>query len=117
VPAVASAHTIGEPLPRAAEAYTGRKKLAWILSGDGHGPEWARVLRIGEDDTQRFWRAIADAVLDAPIHRIADKAPYGMVCGVDATLAIGKRTAQARTSWHYKHARDAPRLVTAYPRL
>jgi hypothetical protein len=113
----ASAPIIGEPLPRAAEAYTEPEKLAWILSGNGHGREWARVLRIGEGDTRRFWRAIADAVLDAPIHRVTDKAPFGVVCGVDTTLVIGKRTAKARTSWHYKHAHNAPRLVTAYPTL
>jgi hypothetical protein len=108
---------VGEPLPRAAEAYAAPKKLAWILSEDGHGREWGRVLRIGEDDTQRFWSAIADAVLDAPIHRVTDKAPYGLVCGVETTFAIGKRMAKARTSWHYKHVHDAPRLVTAYPEL
>jgi hypothetical protein len=109
--------TIGEPLPRAAEAYTASEKLAWILSEGGHGREWVRVLRIGEDDTPRFWSAIADAVLDAPIHKVTDKAPDGIVCGVDTVLTIGERTAKTRTSWHYEHAGDAPRLVTAYPRL
>jgi hypothetical protein len=108
---------IGEPLPRAAEAYTAPEKLAWILSEDGHGQEWARVLSIGEGDTHRFWSAIANAVLDAPIHRVTDKAPFGVVCGVDTTLAMGKRIARGRTSWHYKHVHDAPRLVTAYPTL
>lgn len=109
--------TIGKPLPRAAEAYTPPEKLAWILSKDGHGREWARVLRIGVDDTERFWSAIALAVLDAPIHRVTDKTPDGIVCGVETMLAIGGRTAKTRMAWHYEHAGDVPRLVTAYPTL
>jgi hypothetical protein len=108
---------VGEVLPRAAEAYAAPEKLAWVLSEAGHGREWARVLHIGADDAERFWSAIAHAVLDAPVHRVTDKAPDGVVCGVETTLTVGKRTAKARTSWHYEHASDAPRLVTAYPRI
>jgi hypothetical protein len=109
--------TVGEPLPRAAEAYTSPEKLAWILAEEGHGQEWARVLHIDQNDTQRFWSAIARAVLDAPIHRVTNRGPDGFVCGVESTLTIGKRTVGTRTAWHYEHTRDAPRLVTAYPRL
>jgi hypothetical protein len=108
---------VGAPLPRAAEAYTTPQKLAWILAEHGHGQEWARVLHIGEDDTQRFWVAIAHAVHDVPIYRIVDRRPYGFVCGVKITLALGRRTAKARTFWHYELVGDPPRLVTAYPRL
>jgi len=108
---------VGEPLPRATEAYAAPEKLTWILSEDGHGREWERVLRIGADDTQRFWRAIAQAVIDMPIVRVTDREPFGVACGVETFLTIGKRTAKARTSWHYMHTGDAPRLVTAYPRL
>lgn len=92
------------------------EKLAWILGERGHGREWARVMQIDESDAQRFWDAIAHAVLDVPIHRVTDKAPDGVVCGVETTLTIDRRTTKARTSWHYEHARDVPRLVTAYPR-
>jgi hypothetical protein len=74
------------------------------------------VLRIGADDTLRFWRAIADAVLDMPIYKVTDREPFGVACGVETILTVGKRTAKARTFWHYMHTRDAPRLVTAYPR-
>lgn len=104
----------GEPLPRAAEAYTAPEKLAWVLSEDGHGREWARVLHIGPDDTQRFWNAIAQAVLDgAPIFRVTQR--YGVTCGINIELQIGVRKAKTTTSWHYKHPHDTPRLVTAYP--
>jgi hypothetical protein len=106
---------VGELLPRAAEAYAVPEKLAWILSEEGHGQELARVLHVGPDDAQRFWDAIAHAVLDTPIYKVTDKAPDGVVCGVETSLAIGERTAKARTFWHYEHARDVPRLVTAYP--
>jgi len=108
---------VGELLSRAAKAYTAPEKLAWILSQEGHGREWARVLRVGEHDARRFWEAIAHAVLDAPICKVIDRGPHGTVCGVEITLAISGRAAKARTSWHYKYALDAPRLVTAYPRL
>ena len=91
------------------------EKLAWILSGEGHGHEWARVLHIGPDDTQRFWSAITDAVIDGdPIFRVTER--YGVTCGINIELQIGVRKAKTTTSWHYKHAHDAPRLVTAYPR-
>jgi hypothetical protein len=116
VSTAASLPSIGEPLPRAAEAYTVPEKLAWILAEHGHGQEWVRVLHINEDDAGRFWSAIVLAVLDAPIYKVINREPYGTVCGVKITLAIGERTAKARTFWHYKHVRDAPRLVTAYPR-
>jgi hypothetical protein len=105
----------GELLPRAAEAYTVPEKLAWIFSDEGHGQEWAHVLHIGESDAQRFWDAIARVILDAPIHRVNDREPHGIVCGVETSIAVGKRTAKAQTVWHYKYARDAPRLVTVYP--
>ncbi len=107
----------GELLPRAAEAYTAPEKLAWILSEDGHGREWARVLCIGKHDAQHFWSAIADAVLEAPICKVNDRGPHGTGCAIETTLTIGRRRAGVRIAWHYRHAQDAPRLVTAYPRF
>jgi hypothetical protein len=37
-----------------------------LLADHGHGREWARVFRIGDEDTERLWNAIAQATLDAP---------------------------------------------------
>lgn len=38
---------IGQPLPRAADAYaTAVKWRGWILAVQGHGPEWARAPRL-----------------------------------------------------------------------
>ncbi len=107
----------GEPLPRAPDAYAEPAKLAWILSVEGHGREWARVLHLGEHDTQRFWNAILHAVLDVPIYKVNDHGPHGVGCAIETTLTIGARTAKTRIAWHYKNVSDAPRLVTAYPKL
>ncbi len=104
---------VGAPLPRATDGYAEPAKLTWILSEEGHGREWARVLRIGPDDTLHLWNAIARAVIDAPIFRVAER--HGVTCGANIALQIGPRKTKATTSWHYTHADDAPRLVTAYP--
>lgn len=106
---------VGKPLPLAGEAYAEPEKLAWILSEEGHGREWARVLRIDENDAQRFWEAIKRAVIEARIFKVTEE--FGIVCGVEVSLTIGRRAANARIFWHYERAGDAPRLVTTYPRL
>jgi hypothetical protein len=93
------------------------EKLKWILADHGHGREWKRVFQIGDEDADRLWSAIAQAVLYAPIFRVIDRGEYGVVCGVAFPLTLGSRTATVTTSWHYADAGDAPRLVTAYPTL
>lgn len=107
---------VGELLPRAREAFAEPQKLRWILSAEGHGREWARVLRIGPQDTAVFWEAIGMGALEAPIFKVNDRAAHGIGCAIHCALIIGRRTARARIAWHHKHAFDAPRLVTAYPR-
>lgn len=106
---------MGDPLPRAGEAYAEPRKLTWLLSDEGHGREWARVLRIDKHDIERFWEAIARGVLRATIFRVIYESPDGAVCGAKIELTIGVRSTNATTSWHYAHPFDAPRLVTAYP--
>lgn len=107
---------IGQPLPRVSDAYaTVEKWRGWIVAVHGHGPEWARVFDAGSDDSERIWDAITAAVLDAPVSVVRDRAPYGVVCGVEVTLAIDNRTASVATAWHYADEDAAPRLVTAYP--
>lgn len=101
-------------MPRAADAYAVSEKLEWLLSEEGHGREWERVLHIGPNDTEPFWKAIRRAVIGAQIVRVTER--HGVTCGANITLQIGQRRAKTMTSWHYRHARDMPRLVTAYPR-
>jgi hypothetical protein len=44
--------TIGQPMPRAADAYaTAHKWQGWILAATGHGEEWARVFHAGPQDS------------------------------------------------------------------
>ena len=107
--------TVGEPLPRATEAYTTPEKLDWMLAANGHGPEWAQVFRVAPDDAQRVWRTLAQAVLNAPISSIRDVNPYGVSCEVRVLLVFEKRTAPVLSAWHYSQPGDSPRLVTAFP--
>jgi hypothetical protein len=107
---------IGQPMPRVASARaTADKWRGWILAEHGHGPEWARVFNVGPDESKRIWQAIRNAVLDAPVVAIRDRAPHGVVCGVEVTLTINDRTAAVATAWHYADQDAPPRLVTAYP--
>ena len=108
--------TIGQPMPRAADAYaTPEKWRGWILAPQGHGRDWARVFGAGAKDSERLWNAISDAVLDAPVSAVRDRAPHGVVCGVEFVLTINDRTARVATAWHFTGEDAAPRLVTAYP--
>lgn len=108
--------TIGEPMPRAADAYAAEDKWqGWILAAPGHGDDWARMFGVGPNESGRVWAAIVAAVADAPVSVLRDRAPHGVVCGVEVTLTINERTAPVATAWHYADENAAPRLVTAYP--
>lgn len=82
----------GDPLPRADEAYAEPEKLSWLLSDEGHGGEWARVLLIRRRDADRFWEAIGEAVIGAPVIRVTDREPFGVACGVEIFLAVGSES-------------------------
>lgn len=108
--------TIRHPMPRASDAYaTEDKWLGWILAPHGHREDWARVFGVGPNDSGRIWATIAAAVRDAPVSVVRDRAPHGVVCGVEVTLTINDRTAPVATAWHYEGEDAVPRLVTAYP--
>ena len=108
--------TIGDPLPRAAEARCERIKLeGWILAARGHGPEWARVLRVDLDDADVVWEAIAMRVPIDPVSGVRSLGIYGLNCEVDMWLTIGRRRAAVRTIWHYANSTASPRLASAYP--
>lgn len=103
-------------MPRTAEAYAMTDKWrGWILAAHGHGPEWARIFEAGPDDGEQIWQALATAVGGTPVSTICDRAPHGVVCGVEMTVTINDRTASVATAWHYVDEDAAPRLVTAYP--
>jgi hypothetical protein len=108
--------TIGQPLPRVAEAYTTPKKWSeWILADRGHGREWAKIFHVELVDAEIVWQTIVDGVLHGPVYKVIDRGRDGIVCGVELELTIKSRVARVRTSWHYECPDAAPRLVTAYP--
>jgi len=107
--------TVGEPLPRAEQAWYEQIKLEdWILAERGHGPEWQRVFHVGVEDSARIWHAIAAAVPLARVATVRDRGADGIVCGVKVELTVSGRTAPVILSWHYADSLAAPRLVTAY---
>jgi hypothetical protein len=107
---------IGDPLPRATKAWCAQEKLTdWILSEEGHGPEWNRIFRVTVDDFDLVWDSIAVGVLTAPV--TANLQPKtGIGCEVLFELKIKRRIAFVVTAWHYADAAATPRLVTAYPK-
>jgi len=108
------APVIGEPLPRAADAYTAREKLEWILAAHGHGREWARVLKIRSDDAGHLWRGIARAVLDARVSSIRDFSPFGLGCEVRIVLTLNAPDPRP-DGVALREVGSPPRLITAYP--
>jgi hypothetical protein len=108
---------VGEALPGGRDAwYEQRKWTEWILSPRGHGPEWEVVLRVGSEDADVLWDALAAAVVEAPLYGVRLAEGGGMLCEVRFRLSVRDRTAMAVTVWHLAHEGVAPRLVTAYPR-
>lgn len=107
---------IGEPLPRAEDGWCSREKwVEWILAEDGHGPEWAKVLHVGDDQWELAWHTLKEAVAGARIETVRPRQDGEFSCGVSVELSIAGRTAIVVSAWHYSEPDAAPRLVTAYP--
>lgn len=107
---------IGEPLPRAADAWCVPEKwVAWILAEHGHGTEWRTVLGIEAGEWERAWEALKEALREATVETVRLPDAGGVGCGVTVNLAIGARGAPVTSAWHYAAEGTAPRLVTAYP--
>jgi hypothetical protein len=64
-----------------------RKWTEWIFAGHGHGPDWRRVF--GAFEFEEVWRAVATAVLTAPVEEIRDLGDLGF--DADAQRAHGRR--------------------------
>ncbi|HEX3042897.1 MAG TPA: hypothetical protein VHP56_12485 [Solirubrobacterales bacterium] len=106
----------GESLPRAADAWCAQEKwLAWILAAEGHGPEWAKVLRVEAGHWEFTWATLKEAVREAAIETVRPLEAGSVSCGVTVEITIGRRTALVVSAWHYAEPGAAPRLVTAYP--
>jgi hypothetical protein len=118
--------TEGELLPRAAEAFGVRYKLATyslnITHEDG-GPKargFMLILGITIEAIDYLEAQIMTRVLDTPIADVRDNAPYGTKCVIDMPICgIGAKTdrvANVRTVWSFDHPGAPPRLVNAYPK-
>jgi hypothetical protein len=107
--------TVGEPLPRAADAYVEAVKWhGYVLADGGHGPHWARVFRVDRRQADELWQAVRALVLTAPVTELRPTA-HGIGCGVSAQLTFNGRTAVVALGWIYDAPDAPPRLVTAYP--
>jgi hypothetical protein len=89
--------------------------MDWILSEDGHGPEWKRILHVTVEEIDLVWHSISQGVLTAPITAVRRKHTK-VSCEVFLELRMNQRIAFVVTAWHYADAGAAPRLVTAYPK-
>jgi hypothetical protein len=116
---------VGELLPRGAEAFGVRRKLATYsldLTHDDGGPKargFELVLGITIDAVDYLEAQILARVLDTPVSDIRNSPPYGVKYVVDMQVpgigAKADRVATVRTAWIISAPGDPPRLVTAYP--
>ena len=115
---------VGDPLPRAEDAYNIREKLAsYVLNLDHSvgGPK-ARLLGLLLDiqpsDVDYLHTAIAVGAMLHPIVAVRLNPPWGVnvnvLVPVRGLRARSDRTANIRTAWALRHAEDCPRLVTAF---
>ncbi|HEY4098630.1 MAG TPA: hypothetical protein VGM33_24110 [Baekduia sp.] len=116
--------TIGQRLPRAAEAWGITDKLsAYCLNVDHAvgGPKargFERILGVGIADVGYLTDTLRAGVREAAITNVRDNSPFGILCEVRMpVVGLGDRrdrVAAVITSWELRHAEDRPRLVTAY---
>jgi hypothetical protein len=122
----ASPPVVGELLPRAAEAFGVRYKLATYSLDVTHkrgGPKargFERILGITIEAIDYLETQILARVLETPISEIRDNSPYGVKCTIDMPIggigAKADRTVNVRTVWAFDHPDAPPRLVNAYPK-
>jgi hypothetical protein len=74
-----------------------------------------RVFEVTLTDRDRVRDALTAAAAGSAILEVRDRGADGIVCGVQARITIGDRSAMVTMSWHYAATDSAPRLVTAYP--
>jgi|SRR5579884_346011 len=113
---------IGEPLPRAAEAYGVHDKLARYSLKPGHpsakAEAFERILAITAADLEYLADALLSGVRTAPVSRVRAAPEYGFHCEV--VVQVGglrdraDRVASVITAWQIRREDDPPRLITAY---
>jgi hypothetical protein len=120
------APAVGELLPRGAEAFGVRYKLATysldVTNRDG-GPKargFKLILGITIEDIEYLEAQILARILDTPIGEVRDNPPHGINYVVDIQVrGIGAKAESVitvRTVWIISAPGDPPRLVTALPK-
>jgi hypothetical protein len=117
---------VGEVLPRAAEAFGVRYKLATYsldFTSKVGGPKargFEQILGITIDAIDYLEAQILARILDTPVTEVQDNPPHGVNYVVNIQVrgigAKADRVVTVRTVWIIASPGDAPRLVTAYPK-
>ena len=115
---------IGEPLPRAEDAYNVHEKLReYSLNlahgvGGGKAAGFLQILGISAADAEYLAAALLEGVRELPVTAVRGNAPFGLNCNVIVPVrGLGDRAdrvANVLTSWELRHEDDRPRLITAY---
>jgi len=115
---------IGEPLPRAEDAYNVHEKLADYsldLEHSRGGPKakgFAAILGITVADLNYLADVLLSGARSGRITEVRDRGEHGMHCEVIVPVrGLGgraDRVANVRTAWEVRWDGDAPRLITAY---
>ena len=117
---------VGEPLPRADEAFGVHEKLAGyslnVTHEDG-GPKargFRSILGITLDDLDYLAHSIEVGVLATPVGSVRANPPHGANCIVVIPVrGLGEKSARivdVRTVWEIAKQGARPRLVSAFPR-
>lgn len=114
---------IGEPLPRAEDAFGVRRKLADYALDTSHpkgrlkAQGFSRILGITIDEIDYLEAEIHIGILTAPILAVRENRRRRMNCVVESPLrGIGdqkERMVKLRTIWEIAAFGDRPRLVSA----
>jgi hypothetical protein len=117
---------VGDLLPRAAEAFGLRYKLATYsldLTHESGGPKargFELILGITIEAIEYLEAQIMARVLDTQISEIRDNAPYGVKCTIDMPIsgigAKSDRVVNVRTVWAFDRPDAPPRLANVYPK-
>jgi hypothetical protein len=120
------APAVGELLPRAAEAFGVRCKLATYSLDLAHkdgGPKalgFKLILGIALTNIDYLVGAIQTGILLAPVSSVRDKSPWGINCVVTVPVRgfreKNDRVVNVKTAWRVAGPGAPPQLVSAYCR-
>lgn len=118
--------TVGEPLPRGAEAFGVRYKLETYsldITHEKGGPKargFEQILGITIEEIDYLEAQILARILDTPVTKIRDNQPHGINYVVEIRVrgigAKAGRVVTVRTIWIIGTPGDPPRLVNAFPK-